>query len=120
MISRRHVFFLAGYDPIDLRSQHSRFRREAAKFEKTWGVAADISGMEMVGASERWSLTTRGPGWTTSTIFEPLDWHDIVAADLTRPAIPRLAQGFTASATLCCPVRRRAISRRAGATVCFS
>ena len=94
MISRRHVFFLAGYDPIDLRAQHSRFRREAAKFEKTWGVAADISEMEMAGAGERWSLTTRGPGWMTSTIFEPLDWHDIVVADLARPAIPRLVRGF--------------------------
>ncbi len=94
MISRRHVFFLAGYDPIDLRSQHSRFRREAAKFEKTWGIAAGVSEMEVSGAGERWSLTTHGPGWTTSTIFEPLDWHDIVAADLARPPIPRLAQGL--------------------------
>ncbi len=96
MISRRHVFFLAGYDPIDLRSQHSRFRREAAKFEKTWGIAANVSEMEMAGSDERWSLTTRGPGWTTSTIFEPLDWHDIVAADLERPALPRLVHGFIA------------------------
>lgn len=96
MIARRHVFFLAGYDPIDLRAQHSRFRREVAKFEKTWSVSADVSDRETGPDGERWHLTTRGPGWTVSTLFEPLDWHDIVVADLARPAIPRLLKGFVA------------------------
>jgi pimeloyl-ACP methyl ester carboxylesterase len=96
MISTRHVFFLAGYDPIDLSSQHKRFRREVAKFEKTWSISANVSDTEAAESGARWSVTTRGPGWTTSTVFEPLDWHDVVAADLARPAIPRLFDGFVA------------------------
>jgi hypothetical protein len=98
MISKRHVFFLAGYDPIDLRSQHSRFRREAAKFERTWNVSSHVSDIETAGTSVRWTWTTRGPGWATSTVFEPLDWHDVVVDDLKRPAIPRLLKGFIAFA----------------------
>ncbi len=98
MISKRHVFFLAGYDPIDLGSQHKRFRREAAKFEKTWSVSANVSDIETVEGSACWTLMTRGPNWTASTVFEPLDWHDVVAADLARPAIPRLFEGFIAFA----------------------
>ena len=97
MIARRHVFFLAGYDPYDLRAQHARFKREAAKFEKTWGVKAEIS--DLSGASgevgEHWRMTTRGPNWIVSTLYEPLDWHDVVAADLAGPAVPRLFHGFT-------------------------
>ena len=96
MIATRHVFFLAGYDPIDLASQHKRFRREAAKFEKTWSLSANVSDIETAEGGARWTLTTRGPGWTTSTIFESLDWHDVVAGDLARPAIPRLFEGFIA------------------------
>jgi hypothetical protein len=100
MVARRHVFFLAGYDPYDLRAQHARFKREAAKFEKTWGVSVEISdvGMATGEAGEHWHLTTRGPGWTTFTVYEPLDWHDVVVADLARPAIPRLFEGFIAFA----------------------
>ena len=98
MVARRHVFFLAGYDPYDLRAQHARFKREAVKFEKTWGVSAEISGLGAASgeAGERWHMTTRGPNWVTSTIYEPLDWHDVVEADLVRPAIPRLFEGFVA------------------------
>lgn len=98
MVARRHVFFLAGYDPYDLRAQHARFKREAAKFEKTWGVSTDISeiGTAAGEANERWHLTTRGPNWVTSAIYEPLDWHDVVEADLARAAVPRLFNGFVA------------------------
>jgi hypothetical protein len=98
MVARRHVFFLAGYDPYDLRAQHARFKREAAKFQNTWGVSAEISdiGAATGEAGERWHMTTRGPNWITSTIYEPLDWHDVVEMDLARPALPRLFNGFVA------------------------
>jgi hypothetical protein len=97
MIARRHVFFLAGYDPIDLRHQHSRFQREIAKFEKTWRLSAAVS--EIVAAGDGgwcWNVAVRGPQWATTTTYEPLDWHDIVAADMARPLLPRLFGGLVA------------------------
>jgi hypothetical protein len=89
MIARRHVFHVAGYDPYDVAGQHRRFRRELAKFATTWGVSASAS--EPDGAA--WTVTTRGPNWSVETVYEPLDWHDIVLADLARPALGQLAAG---------------------------
>lgn len=97
MIGRRYVFFVAGYDPIDLRQQHGRFRREIAKFETTWRLSAAVSDMVPAGdGGWCWSVAVRGPGWAATTIYEPLDWHDIVAADLARPLLPRLSGGLVA------------------------
>lgn len=97
MIARRHVFFLAGYDPIDLRAQHSRFKREIAKFEKTWKLSAAVSDITPTpDGGKGWHVAARGPGWATSTVYEPLDWHDVVAVDMARPVIPRLFGGLIA------------------------
>jgi hypothetical protein len=94
MIARRHVFHVAGYDPYDVAGQYRRFERELAKFAALWGVAASASALRRHdGGAASWTVTTRGPNWTVETVYEPLDWHDIVVADLARPAIPRLMQG---------------------------
>jgi hypothetical protein len=93
MIARRHVFHVAGYDPYDIAGQHRRFRRELAKFATTWNVSAAASDLTEQADVTSWTVTTRGPNWTVETTFEPLDWHDIVRADLARPAWPRLAAG---------------------------
>jgi hypothetical protein len=93
MIARRHVFHVAGYDPYDIAGQHRRFRRELAKFATTWNVSAVASDMTQQAGGTWWTVTTRGPNWTVETTFEPLDWHDIVRADIAKPAWPRFAAG---------------------------
>lgn len=98
MIARRHVFHLAGYDPYDIAGQHRRFRRELAKFAATWNVSASTSDVVQQDGVTSWNATARGPGWTVETAFEPLDWHDIVRADVARPALARVATGAAAFA----------------------
>ena len=93
MIARRHVFHVAGYDPYDIAAQHRRFRRELAKFATTWNVSASTSDVLQQDDVTSWTATTRGPNWAVETTFEPLDWHDIVRADVAKPALPRLASG---------------------------
>ena len=86
------MFFLAGFDPIDVPSQYRRFRREIAKSARTWSVTAATSGLE----DGRWRLTAAGPNWATETLYEPLDWHDAVAAELDSPRIAQLWHGLAA------------------------
>jgi hypothetical protein len=91
MVSKRHIFFLAGFDPFDIAAQHRRFRREADTFGKTWNAAATVSDVIAKGAHESyWMVSAKGPNWSTQAIYEPLAWHDIVLADLARPMLPRL------------------------------
>lgn len=95
---RRHVLFLAGFDPIDGPAQHRRIQREAARFAKTWSVAADVGVFEPANADagERWRLAVRGPEWSAETIYEPLDWHHMVSAEMARPRLTRLFGGLIA------------------------
>jgi len=97
-IQRRHVLFVAGFDPIDLPSQHRRFGREAAKFAGTWSIAADVSNVEPADteAGERWRLHLQGPAWSTRTTYEPLDWHDVIENELARPQVTLLWGGVVA------------------------
>ena len=80
MIARRHVFYLAGFDPIDAPAQHRRFRREAEKFDRLWNVTTEVSDIDAGpgGAPRSWRVRARGPNWATDTVFELLDWQDLV------------------------------------------
>lgn len=106
MIARRHVFHVAGYDPYDITGQHRRFRRELAKFAMTWNVSATASDLVQDADAAAWTVTTRGPNWSVETTFEPLDWHDIVRADLAKPiwlrlaGVPAVFVDFVASGTV--------------------
>ena len=98
VIRRRHVLFLAGFDPIDGQAQHRRMQREAAKFAKTWSVTAEVGAFEpaTAEAGERWRLSARGPDWAAETTYEPLDWHHMVTAEMERPRLGRLFGGLIA------------------------
>src|SRR5215471_6270124 len=56
MIRRRHVYHLAGYDPIDPVSQHRRFVRQLAILKRTWNVDAVASALERDDARAWWRV----------------------------------------------------------------
>jgi hypothetical protein len=95
IVLKRHIFFLAGFDPFDVAAQYRRFRREAGTFQKTWNVSATVSELPVGGADpEHWTVSARGPNWATHVTFEPLAWHDIVRADVAGAMLPRLRAGL--------------------------
>jgi pimeloyl-ACP methyl ester carboxylesterase len=96
MISKRHVFFVAGFDPIDPFAHHARFVREYRKFLKIWALDGTVS--EIVPAagnnSLHWRVATAGAGWSTQTRFEPCDWQDIIQAEIGRSIFWQVASGI--------------------------
>ena len=92
MVRRRHVYHVAGYDPIDAGAQYRRFGRQVAVFRRTWNVAATLSDSEQpVGQSSiRWTVETRAPNWQVDATHEVLMWDDIVRGDFTRSLAVRL------------------------------
>src|SRR5436190_9582464 len=85
-LTRRHVYHLTGYDPIDCDAQYRRFARQLQQFEHTWTARASIS--EIVRSSEQcrawWTVQAYGADWQVETVHELLLWSDIVRADLAR------------------------------------
>jgi hypothetical protein len=98
MIRRRHVYHIAGYDPIELQLRHSNFRREVLAFTKVWKVVATVSKLELspYDLNAYWTINTSADNWRVETVYEPLLWDDIVLADMERPMATRLARSAAA------------------------
>jgi hypothetical protein len=95
MIPKRYFLHASGFDPYDSVAQYRRFVREVARFAATWNVKAQVSAIHRSGIPDgQWTVTTQAPGWQVVTVFELLDWSDIVRGELSRPAARRLAEGL--------------------------
>jgi pimeloyl-ACP methyl ester carboxylesterase len=95
MVARRHVFYLAGFDPIDAAAQHRRFGRESAKYGRVWNLKVDVSDLGAAAPPpESWLVETSGPNWHTQTKVELLDWQDIVRTEIARPAVVHATKGL--------------------------
>jgi hypothetical protein len=87
MIRRRHVFYVAGYDPQGVPGYHRLFRRELQRFQQLWLVQTSCGDpqLDADGLAARWQIETHGPNWQVATTYEFLRWDDLVARDLARP-----------------------------------
>lgn len=92
MVRRRHVYHVAGYDPMDAGALYRRFTRQLDVFRRTWNVDASLSALEQTGDKCRawWTVRSRGPNWEVEAVHEALLWDDIVRADFRRPLALRL------------------------------
>lgn len=95
MVRRRHVYHVAGYDPIDAGAAYRRFTRQLAIFSRTWSVEATLSGLEQSSQQSRawWTVDAKGANWQVETVHEVLAWDDIVRGDFIRPLPVRLLHG---------------------------
>ena len=92
MVRRRHVYHIAGYDPIDASAQYRRFTRQLAVFQRTWNVDATLSDLEQSSTQSRawWTVRARAANWQVEATHEVLLWDDIVRGDFTRSLPVRL------------------------------
>jgi hypothetical protein len=129
MVPRRHFFHVSGFDPYDAAAQYRRFVREIARFATTWNVKTQVSappsfpppsptlpspacggglgrgageGREGGALGIHWTITTQAPGWQVATVFELLDWSDIVQGEIERPSGGRLYEGLVTFAEFIC------------------
>jgi hypothetical protein len=98
MVRRRHVYHIAGYDPIDAGTQYRRFTRQLDVFRRTWNVDANVSALAQ--EHEPWrawcTVQARAANWQVEAVHEALLWDDIVRGDFTRPLPVRLFKAVRA------------------------
>ena len=90
-ISRRHVFYVPGYDPIAPRRYRELYRKEGAR-------QARISGYELLVAPGRaesgnyaWTVEATMDGHRTESLIEFLTWDDIVKDSMDRTILSTYA-----------------------------
>ena len=92
MIARRHVYHLAGYDPIDAAALYRRFTRQLDIFRRTWNVNASLSPLDRPAdkPSASWTVKADAADWQVEAVHEIWLWDDIVHRDAARPLPVRL------------------------------
>lgn len=94
---RRHIFFVAGFDPMDSAGHHRIFQRETARFAGVWNIRASADATPRpTPTGALWNAHAEGPGWATQTTFELLAWGDLVAAEMKRSRISHILGGIRA------------------------
>jgi hypothetical protein len=98
MVRRRHVYHLAGYDPVEADAQYRRFARQLAIFQRTWKVAATLSEIEHSNdpPTARWAVKAQAADWQVETVHEVLLWDDVVRADLVQGLPQRILRAARA------------------------
>jgi hypothetical protein len=103
IVRKRYFFHASGFDPYDASARYRRFVRELARFATTWNVKAQVSAINRDGGpGGHWTVTTQAPGWQVVTVFELLDWSDIVRGELKRSAGRRLYEGLATFTEFLC------------------
>ena len=80
-VTRRHVFYIPGFDPVPPRAYRERYRREAARQAALSGYEID-RGTAPQGARFGWGVRARIEGAEVDARFELLYWADIVQAGM--------------------------------------
>ena len=104
-VTRRHVFYIPGFDPVPPRAYRERYRREAPRqaILSGYGIA---QGKPPEGARFGWGVTARIEGVEVTTGLEVLYWSDIVQAGMkggiaaTYLALLRTAWAYIGSGAL--------------------
>jgi thioesterase domain-containing protein len=103
IVGKRYFLHVSGFDPYDAIARYRRFVREVPRFAATWNVQAHVSAINRDGApGSHWTVTTQAPGWQVATVFEPLDWSDIVRGELKRSSGRRLYEGLATFTEFLC------------------
>ncbi len=95
-VQRRHVFFVAGFDRKRPRYYHALYRSQARRQAAASGMAVEVS-------RERSQPTANSTAWTSTapsadgsgvhSVYELLEWHDIVKTHWSRSAWKVLMDG---------------------------
>ena len=80
-VTRRHAFFIAGYDPRGARFYHKLYKDEAAKQNRVNGLNIDVGPRKRGSEFEsRWQVTASDDSGTIETTYHFLGWDDLVRA----------------------------------------
>lgn len=81
-VRRRHVFFIAGFDPKSPRYYHALYRSQAKRQTAVSGMAIQIDKARSQPGphSTAWAVEAQGASGPVHTVYELLQWDDIVRA----------------------------------------
>jgi hypothetical protein len=97
-VRRRHVIYVAGYEPRGARGYCKLFERECDRFQRVWPASLTIEPADFDSEDfARWLVDVRAPHWQVSTTYDFLRLERFIRSDLAEPLVRHLprALGWT-------------------------
>jgi hypothetical protein len=93
-IRRRHVIYVAGYDPQGAEGYYALFQRACSRFRAVWPLTATVGPLTIDSEDfAHWDFTLQGPNWRVDTRYDFLRQEKFIRADMAEPMfrhIPRV------------------------------
>ncbi len=85
-VRRRHVIYVAGYEPRGARGYGKLFERECDRFQRVWPVSLTIGPTDFDSEDfARWRVDVRASNWQVSTTYDFLRLERFIRSDLAEP-----------------------------------
>jgi hypothetical protein len=92
-VRRRHVVYVAGYEPRGAKGYYKLFERECDRFQRVWPVSLTLQPGDFDSEDfARWLVNVRASNWRVSTTYDFLRLEKFIKSDLAEPLmrhIPR-------------------------------
>ena len=94
-VRRRHVIYVAGYEPRGARGYYRLLERECDRFQSIWPVSLKIKPTEFEAQDfARWLLDMRASNWRVSTAYDFLRLENFIQSDLTEPLVRQIPRSL--------------------------
>lgn len=94
-VRRRHVIYIAGYEPRGAKSYYKLFERECDRFRRIWPVALTLKPGDFdSGDFARWLVNVRTSDWQVSTTYDFLRIEKFIQSDLAEPVVRHILRSL--------------------------
>lgn len=94
-IRRRHVIYVAGYEPRSAKGYYRLFERECDRFQGVWPVKLKLEPGDLeAGDFARWRVDALASNWQVSTTYDLLRLDKFIRSDLAAPLPMHILRSF--------------------------
>jgi hypothetical protein len=94
-VRRRHVIYVAGYEPRGARGYYRLLERECDRFQRVWPVSLKIEPADFDAQDfARWLIDARASNWRVSATYDFLRLENFIQSDLAEPLIRQIPRAL--------------------------
>jgi hypothetical protein len=94
-VRRRHVIYVAGYEPRSASGYYRLLERECNRFQGVWPVSLTVKPVDLESQDfARWHVAVRASNWRVFTTYDFLRFDNFIQSDLAEPLIRHILRSL--------------------------
>lgn len=94
-VRRRHVIYVAGYEPRGARGYYRLLERECDRFQRVWPVSLTVKPVDLDSREvARWLVAARASTWRVFTTYDFVRFDNFIQSDLAQPLMRHIRRSL--------------------------